>query len=181
MAIFAPNERMPSSATLLFRYREIDKVLPQPLFRHYQCTSQLIWIIHKTLTALISTAMVLFWSLSMPLAFRNLTNMEGPDVGITDAVFVSYHIRIMATVIVMSLQWSKAILASLLKQKGSLSSRNKVQLFFKTLPKAQRTRGLSLSCQSNFLRSYHKSWSHFIFRIPTKHQLKISINHQHLY
>ena len=27
---------------------------------------------------------------------------------------------------------------------------------FKTLPKAQRTRGLSSSCQSNFLRSYHK-------------------------
>ena len=40
-----------------------------------------------------------------------------------------------------------------------------------TLPKAQRTRGLSSSCQSNFLRLYHKSWSHFIFRIPTKHQL----------
>ena len=98
---------------------------PQPLFRDYQCTSQLIWIIHKTLTPLISTAMVLFWSLSMPLAFRNSTNMEGPDVVITDAVFVSYHIRIMATVIVMSLQWSKAILASLLKQKGSLSSRKK--------------------------------------------------------
>ena len=114
-----------------FRYREIDKVSPQPLFRHYQCTSQLIWIIHKTLTALISTARVLFWSLSMPLAFRDLTNMEGPNVGITDAVFVSYHIRIMPTVIMMSLQWSKAILASLLKQKGSLSSRNKVQLFFK--------------------------------------------------
>ena len=66
----------------------------------------------------------------MPLAFRNLTNMEGPDVVITDAVFVSYHIRLMPTVIVMSLQWSKAILASLLKQKGSLSLRNKAQLFF---------------------------------------------------
>ena len=36
-----------------------------------------------------------------------------------------------------------------------------------TLPKAQRPRGLSSSCQSNFLRSYHKSWSHFIFRIST--------------
>ena len=67
----------------------------------------------------------------MRLAFRNLTNMEGPDVVITDAVFASYHIRLMPTVIVMSLQWSKAILASLLKQKGSLSLRNKVQLFFK--------------------------------------------------
>ena len=55
----------------------------------------------------------------------------------------------------------------------------------KTLPKAQRTRGLSSSCQSNFLRSYqkfkHKSWSHFIFRISTKHQLKISTKHQHLH
>ena len=44
-----------------------------------------------------------------------------------------------------------------------------------TLPKAQRTRGLSSSCQSNFLRSYHKfkhkSWSN-IFRISTKHQLQ---------
>ena len=44
-----------------------------------------------------------------------------------------------------------------------------------TLPKAQRTRGLSSSYQSNFLRSYHKfehnSWSNFIFRISTKNQL----------
>ena len=40
-----------------------------------------------------------------------------------------------------------------------------------TLPKAQRTRWLSSSCQSSFLKSYqkfkHKSWSHFIFRIST--------------
>ena len=54
-----------------------------------------------------------------------------------------------------------------------------------TLPKAQRTRGLSSSCQSNFLKSYqmfkHKSWSHFIFWILTKHQLKISTKHQHLH
>ena len=55
----------------------------------------------------------------------------------------------------------------------------------KTLPKAQRTRGLSSSCQSNYLRLYHKfkrkSWSHFIFRISTKNQLKISTKHQHLH
>jgi len=46
----------------------------------------------------------------------------------------------------------------------------------KTLPKAQRTRGLSSSYQNNLLRSYHefkhKSWSSFIFRISTKHQLQ---------
>ena len=66
--------------------------------------------------------------------------MEDPDVGITDAVFVSYHIRIMLTVIMMSLQWSRTILASFLKQKGPLSSRNKVRLFFcKT--KIRRLRG----------------------------------------
>ena len=57
--------------------------------------------------------------------------------------------------------------------------------YFETLPKAQRTRGLSSSCQSNFLKSYqkfkHKSWSHFIFRISTKHQQKISTKHQHLH
>ena len=45
-----------------------------------------------------------------------------------------------------------------------------------TLPKAQRTRGLSSSNQSNILRSYHefkhKSWSNFIFKILTKHQLQ---------
>ena len=45
-----------------------------------------------------------------------------------------------------------------------------------TLPKAHRTRGLSSSNQSNILRSYHefkhKSWSNFIFRISTKHQLQ---------
>ena len=54
-----------------------------------------------------------------------------------------------------------------------------------TLPKAQRTRGLSSSCQSNFLRSHHKfknkSWSHFIFRILALHQLKISTKPQHLH
>ena len=55
-----------------------------------------------------------------------------------------------------------------------------------TLPKAQRTRGLCSSCQSNFLRSHHKfknkSWSHFIFRMTTiKHRLKISTKHQHLH
>ena len=59
------------------------------------------------------------------------------------------------------------------------------QALTKTLPKAQQTRGLSSSCQSNFLRSYHKfrhkSWAHFIFRIPSKHQLKISTKHQHLH
>ena len=44
-----------------------------------------------------------------------------------------------------------------------------------TLPKAQRTRGLSSAYQSNFFRSYHKflhkSWSN-IFRILTKHQIQ---------
>ena len=46
----------------------------------------------------------------------------------------------------------------------------------KTLPKAQRTRGLSSAYKSNFFRSYHKfkhkSWSNFIFRILTKHQFQ---------
>ena len=37
----------------------------------------------------------------------------------------------------------------------------------KTLPKAQRTRGLSLSHKFK-----HKSWSNFILRISTKHQLQ---------
>ena len=50
-----------------------------------------------------------------------------------------------------------------------------VTLDLKTLPKAQRTRGLSSAYQSNFFRSYHKflhkSWSN-IFRISTKHQLQ---------
>ena len=63
--------------------------------------------------------------------------------------------------------------------------RRSVSWMKKTLPKAHRTRGLSPSCQSNFLRSYHKfkhkSWAHFIFRIPSKHQLKISTKHQHLH
>ena len=45
---------------------------------------------------------------------------------------------------------------------SSLSTCASVQAFCiyadidKTLPKAQRTRGVSLSCQSNFLRKYHK-------------------------
>ena len=49
------------------------------------------------------------------------------------------------------------------------------QAQLETLPKAQRTRGLSSSCQSDFLSSYHKfkhkSWSNYIFRISIKHQL----------
>ena len=44
------------------------------------------------------------------------------------------------------------------------------------MPKAQRTRGLSSGYQSNFFWSYHKfsnkSWSNFILRISTKHQLQ---------
>ena len=51
----------------------------------------------------------------------------------------------------------------------------KIQTIDKTLRKTKQTRRLSSSCQSNFLRSYHKfkqkSSSHFIFRIST-----ISIN-----
>jgi len=46
----------------------------------------------------------------------------------------------------------------------------------KTLPKAQRTRGLSSAHQSNFFRSYHKfstkSWLDLIFIISTKQQLQ---------
>ena len=48
-------------------------------------------------------------------------------------------------------------------------------LKFQILPKAQRTRGLSSSYQSKFLRSYyeflHRACSNFIFRILTKKQL----------
>ena len=47
--------------------------------------------------------------------------------------------------------------------------------YMQTLPKAQRTRGLSSTYQSNFFGSYHKfkhkSWSN-IFRISTLHQLQ---------
>ena len=46
----------------------------------------------------------------------------------------------------------------------------------KTLPKAQRTRGLSSGYQTYFFRSYHKfsnkSWSEFIFVISTKQPLQ---------
>jgi len=46
----------------------------------------------------------------------------------------------------------------------------------KTLPKAQRTRGLSSSYQSNFLRSchefLHRACSNFIFRIMIKNKAK---------
>ena len=48
----------------------------------------------------------------------------------------------------------------------------------KTLPKAQRTKGLSSAYQSNLFRSYHrfkhKSWSNFTFRISTKHQQNLN-------
>ena len=46
---------------------------------------------------------------------------------------------------------------------------------YETLPKAQRTRGLSSSYQSNLFRSYHKflqkSCSNLFFKVSTKHQL----------
>ena len=41
---------------------------------------------------------------------------------------------------------------------------------WKTLPKAQRTRGLSSAYQSH--KFLHKSWSNFIFKILTKHHLQ---------
>ena len=48
-------------------------------------------------------------------------------------------------------------------------------ILLKTLPKAQQTRGLDSSYQSNFFKSYlkflNKSWSN-IFRISTKLQLQ---------
>ena len=44
----------------------------------------------------------------------------------------------------------------------------------RTLPKSQRSRGLS-----SYHKFIHKSWSNFIFRISTKHQLQISTKHQH--
>ena len=51
----------------------------------------------------------------------------------------------------------------------------RLEIMKKTLPKAQRTRGLSSAYQSDFFRSYHKffhkSWTN-IFRISTKHQLQ---------
>ena len=50
---------------------------------------------------------------------------------------------------------------------------------YETLPKAQRTKGLRSSYQSNFLRSYnkfkHKSWLHFIFR-NSESESRLSIN-----
>ena len=45
-------------------------------------------------------------------------------------------------------------------------------LYYVTLPKAQRTRGLSSAYQFNSYHEFlHKSWSN-IFRISTKHQLQ---------
>ena len=53
---------------------------------------------------------------------------------------------------------------------------------FKTLPKAQRTQGLSSSCQSNFLKSYqkfkHKSWSNS--SSESWLSINFSVKHQHL-
>ena len=64
----------------------------------------------------------------------------------------------------------------LLSNKLHLRDTEKKQTHkYKTLPKAQRTRGLSSAQQSNFFRSYfkflHKSRS-IIFRISTKYQLQ---------
>ena len=60
---------------------------------------------------------------------------------------------------------------------------NPTNQLIKTLPKAQRIRGLSSGYLSNFLWSNHKflnkSWSNFIFRISTKHQLQ-NLNHTQL-
>ena len=45
---------------------------------------------------------------------------------------------------------------TLLLQGGLEVELGHILVRVKTLPKAQRTRGLSSSCKSNFLRSYHK-------------------------
>ena len=50
---------------------------------------------------------------------------------------------------------------------------------FKTLPKAQRTRGLSSAYQSNFFRSYHK-FLHKSSKSRPSTNFKISTKHQHL-
>ena len=49
----------------------------------------------------------------------------------------------------------------------------------KTLPKAQRTRGLSSAYQSNFFRSYHK-FLHKSSKSRPSTNFKISTKHQHL-
>ena len=68
--------------------------------------------------------------------------------------------------------WTMNLIDATCRNWSKLSSSGRCS---KTLPKAQRTRGLSSSYQSNFLESYymfkHKSWSNFIFRISTKPQL----------
>ena len=78
-----------------------------------------------------------------------------------------------------------------------LADREVLRIYIETLPKAQRTRGLSSSCQSNFLRSYHihklkhKSAStknlnqtsasplNLKFKILTKPSFRISTKIQH--
>ena len=103
--------------------------------------------------------------------------------------FVKWH-HVFIEVTPQALVWLKTTTQ---QQMSTQNSKQYVYFFLRqnelsfkqTLPKAQRTQGLSPSCQSNFLRSYHKfkkkSWAHFIFRIPSKHQLKISTKHQHLH
>ena len=52
--------------------------------------------------------------------------------------------------------WQTSILAGYKKNIHLYLNYKDSQCVIKTLPKAQRTRGLSSFCQSKFLRSYHK-------------------------
>ena len=62
------------------------------------------------------------------------------------------------------------------KLVGSIHGKGRPGFTVKTLPKAQRTRGLS-----SYHKFKHKSWSYFIFRISTRINLKISTKHQLLH
>ena len=92
---------------------------------------------------------------------RNQTSKVRPVLG--DKVFLPCSLQFvtLGPCNLQGLFWNHsfcAITDSLLVKLGFV---------YKTLPKAQRTRGLS-----SYHKFKHKYWSNFIFRIATKHQLQ---------
>ena len=101
---------------------------------------------------------------------RNQTSKVRPVLG--DKVFLPCSLQFvtLGPCNLQGLFWNHsfcAITDSLLVKLGFV---------YKTLPKAQRTRGLS-----SYHKFKHKSWSNFIFRIPLRINFKISTKHQPLH
>ena len=114
--------------------------------------------------------------LTMVLAWRSHIALNLPDVKNIYIILTPYNVPKCLTFISYQGVRSSTETASTYRAFSGMSPHTWGEIAVtKTLPKAQRTQGLSSTYQSNFFGSYHKfkhkSWSN-IFRISTLHQLQ---------